>query len=409
MLRAVATRALVSVSFPARPAARGSRGQRVASLGAPRALAPRLVGGARRFAPGPSPQPPAVGAPRRGAFAATPSSSRASATDARDADAFEYSGRSSVYGDPALYELAFGFRDFDAEAAFLARLCRAHGSGAMRSVLELGAGPAWHSVSCVTTQGPCVAVALDNAPAMLERASRRARDAGCEGSVAVVRGDMTAFDADAMKAAARALVPLASNRADAGDSSNASTEKHENDASSFPGFDAVTVLLGTAAHLTTLEEAEACLRAAAAAAAPRGLVVLELEHPFDLFDGQLMDAHGDAWDREIEGGNGAKVLVEWGREGDAFDVETQIVERTVGINVVDETGRPPRDATSAFAPVEETVRCRVFTAPEIALLGKLAGLEVVATFGDMDETVPLTHEDANNMVIALRRTRTNAD
>ena len=57
------------------------------------------------------------------------------------------------------------------------------------------------------------------------------------------------------------MVPLASNRADAGDSSNASTEKYENDASSFPGFDAVTVLLGTAAHLTTLEEAEARMRA----------------------------------------------------------------------------------------------------------------------------------------------------
>ena len=166
----------------------------------------------------------------------------------------------------------------------------------------------------------------------------------------------------------------------------------------------MTILLGTAAHLTTLEEAEACLRAAAAAAAPDGLVVLELEHPFDLFDGQLMDAHGDAWDREIEGGGGTKVLVEWGREGDAFDVETQVVARTVGLNVVDENGTPPPDA--AFAPVEEVVPCRVFTAPEIALLGKLAGLEVVATFGDMDADVPLTHEDANNMVIALRRRKT---
>ena len=49
------------------------------------------------------------------------------------------------------------------------------------------------------------------------------------------------------------------------------------------------------------------------------------------------------------------------------------------------------------------MKCRVFTAPEIALLGKLAGLRVVATFGDMDTSVPLTHEDANNMVIVLKR------
>ena len=77
------------------------------------------------------------------------------------------------------------------------------------------------------------------------------------------------------------------------------------------------------------------------------------------------------------------------------------VERTVGVNVVDENGQTP--ANGAFTPVEEVVRCRVFTAPEIALLGKLAGLTVAATFGDMDADVPLTHEDANNMVIVLRR------
>ena len=385
------------MSLLVRAAARSARGARVASLGAPRALAPRLVGGVRRFAPNASPRPPAVGAPRRGSFSASASSRNASATDASDAGTTA-STRSSVYDDPALYELAFGFRDFDAEAAFLARLCRTHGSGAMRSILELGAGPAWHSVSCVITQRPCVAVALDNAPAMLARASQRARDAGCERSVAVVRGDMTSFDAAAMAARARELVPLPPLAAsEGGEGADASLRR-------FSGFDVVTILLGTAAHLTTLEEAEACLRAAAAAAAPDGLVVLELEHPFDLFDGQLMDAHGDAWDREIEGGGGTKVLVEWGREGDAFDVETQVVARTVGLNVVDENGTPPPDA--AFAPVEEVVPCRVFTAPEIALLGKLAGLEVVATFGDMDADVPLTHEDANNMVIALRRRKT---
>ena len=400
MLRTAATRARVSMSLLVRAAARSARGARVASLGAPRALAPRLVGGARRFAPNASPRPPAVGAPRRGSFSASASSRNASATDASDAGTTA-STRSSVYDDPALYELAFGFRDFDAEAAFLARLCRTHGSGAMRSILELGAGPAWHSVSCVITQRPCVAVALDNAPAMLARASRRARERGCEGSVAVVAGDMTSLDARALTRAANALVPTRRVSDSGNDRSN---DDDDDEANTFAGFDVVTVLLGTAAHLTTLEDAEACLRGAAECLAPGGIVVLELEHPYDVFDGQLMDAHGDAWDREIEGGGGTKVLVEWGREGDAFDVETQVVARTVGLNVVDENGTPPPDA--AFAPVEEVVPCRVFTAPEIALLGKLAGLEVVATFGDMDADVPLTHEDANNMVIALRRRKT---
>jgi hypothetical protein len=48
-----------------------------------------------------------------------------------------------------------------------------------------------------------VAVALDNAPAMLARAAQRAREQRCEQSVAVVSGDMTAFDVDAVTAAKR--------------------------------------------------------------------------------------------------------------------------------------------------------------------------------------------------------------
>ena len=382
-----------SMSLAATAAARGSRGARVASLGTPRAFARPLVGGARVFARDRSlPRSPSA-PPRRGAFRVSRRSSRFVAATDDGAEQKPTPVASSVYADPELYELAFGFRDFDAEAAFLARMCRTHAGRAMRSVLELGAGPAWHSVSCVTTQGPCVAVALDNTPAMLKRASQRALERGCEESVAVVAGDMTRLDARALKQTAQTLVPTRRVSDTADDRSN--------DDSPLAGFDVVTVLLGTAAHLTALEDAEACLRGAAECLAPGGIVVLELEHPYDLFDGQLMDAHGDAWDREVENGGGLKVLVEWGREGDPFDVETQIVERTVGINVVDENGRPP--ANGAFPPVEEVVRCRVFTAPEIALLGKLAGLTVAATFGDMDADVPLTHEDANNMVIVLRR------
>jgi hypothetical protein len=393
MLRAVSARALASMSLAARAAARGSRGARAASLGAPRALAPRLVGGAFRHAPR---SRPAWVAPRRGAFSSSRASDRRTAA-ATDESAVTEGTASSVYANPELYELAFGFRDFDKEAAFLASLCETHGPGRLRSLLELGAGPAWHSVSCVTTQGPCVAVALDNAPAMLARAAQRAREQRCEQSVAVVSGDMTAFDVDAVTAAKRALVPLSDEDQEVED-----------------GFDLVTILLGTAAHLTDLEDAEKCLRLASQSLARDGLVVLELEHPFDVFDGQLMDAQGDAWDREVEDGDlkGAKVLVEWGREGDPFDVETQIVERTVGLNVVDgETGKPfaSKDGAVLFAPVEEIVKCRVFTAPEIALLGKLAGLRVVATFGDMDTSVPLTHEDANNMVIVLKRKEDEAE
>ena len=97
---------------------------------------------------------------------------------------------------------------------------------------------------------------------------------------------------------------------------------------------------------------------------------------------------------------GVKVLVEWGREGDAFDVETHVVERTVGFNVLDVTTGQP---ASGYEPVEQIVRCRVFTAPEVDLLARLAGMRVCATYGDMDEDVPLDSEDAHNMLVVLKK------
>ena len=98
--------------------------------------------------------------------------------------------------------------------------------------------------------------------------------------------------------------------------------------------------------------------------------------------------------------DGVKVLVEWGREGDFFDVSTHVLERTVGFNVLDaETQKP----VSGWEPIEETVRSRIFTAPEIDALSRMAGLKMVATYGDMNVDTPLNSEDAHNMICVLKK------
>ena len=302
------------------------------------------------------------------AFAAAFQTPARLSTRANDADTSS-SSSASIYSDPRVYELAFGFRDFDAEIAFVRAACERLGTGRLDAFLELGAGPAWHSVACGQNIPGARAVAVDNSPAMLARARERVASANLESTVAVVEGDMTALDVDALRAAA-----------DAPD-----------------GFDAACILLGTAAHLVDTDDAVACLRGAADALRPGGVVILELEHPFDIFDGQLMDAQGDAWDREVDG---VKILVEWGREGDYFDVATHVVERTVGFNVVDPVTNAP---VAGWDPIEETVPCRVFTAPEIALVGRLAGLRVVGTFGDVNLDTALDDDDANNMIVVLKK------
>ena len=56
-----------------------------------------------------------------------------------------------VYDDPRTYELAFGFREFEKEARFMSALSERMGTGRpMTSLLELGAGPAWHSTATAT-------------------------------------------------------------------------------------------------------------------------------------------------------------------------------------------------------------------------------------------------------------------
>jgi hypothetical protein len=95
------------------------------------------------------------------------------------------------------------------------------------------------------------------------------------------------------------------------------------------------------------------------------------------------------------------VLVEWGREGDYFDVARHIVDRTIAFNVVDPaTGAP---VAGWGPPVETTVQCRVYTAPEVDALARLAGLTVAAVYGDMNVDTPLDDEQAHNMICVLKK------
>ena len=104
-----------------------------------------------------------------------------------------------VYDDPRTYELAFGFREFEKEARFMSALSERMGTGRpITSLLELGAGPAWHSTATATALPGAVAVAVDNAAPMLARARERVAHAKLTDRVAVVEGDMTSLDATAV-------------------------------------------------------------------------------------------------------------------------------------------------------------------------------------------------------------------
>ena len=70
---------------------------------------------------------------------------------------------------PALYDLAFGYRNYEEEVDFLIGQYQAlHEGKSPARVLELAAGPARHSIHALQLSKVEAATALDNSPEMVE-------------------------------------------------------------------------------------------------------------------------------------------------------------------------------------------------------------------------------------------------
>ncbi|MEW5306851.1 MAG: hypothetical protein WDW36_009289 [Sanguina aurantia] len=268
----------------------------------------------------------------------------------------------SIYARPDLYDLAFSYRVFEEEFGFLRKAHAKHAPGqVLNSVLELGCGPARHAIGLAKTGVPKV-TALDLSKAMLQHAEAKAKRARLSASVTMsfVQGDMS----------------------DMGDSCGGQR------------FDMVICLLGTFSHMTTNAAAGKCFGEVARHLSPGGVFILELSHPGDLFDGTFIlgDGGKEVW--EVPHGE-RKVLVEWGAEFDNFDPVTQVIDRTVSINVF--KGEVLEDS------LEEVVQYRQFTVQEIDMLATAHGMKIDGLYGEMRLDVDLSHEEAYRMVMVLKR------
>ncbi|WIA32247.1 hypothetical protein OEZ86_003094 [Tetradesmus obliquus] len=266
---------------------------------------------------------------------------------------------SSMYDRPQLYDDAFSYRDFTAEAKFLLGAYQQHAAdaGKLNTVLELGCGPANHAVQLAKRKAKVWA--LDANEAMLAYARDKAAAAGVE--VTAMDGDMSDFEVQGMSGS----------------------------------FDMVVCLLGTLSHMLDNKQAAACFKRVAQHLRPGGLFVLELAHPGDLFDGSLLlqDTGAEMWEVDKPG---RKMMVVWGTDVDQFDPESQVLERTVSIHTM-------KDGNMDECLLEEVVAYRQFTMQEIDLLATLTGMEVVGVYGDLDLNVSLNHEDAFRLVMCLRK------
>lgn len=171
--------------------------------------------------------------------------------------------------------------------------------------------------------------------------------------------------------------------------------------------DLVLCLLGTFSHLLDNDAASAAMACISQSLRSGGLLLLELAHPGDLFDGTFVigDCGKDMWEVPLSPPSGSsqssvewKLMVEWGAEFDEFDSVTQVVNRTVSVTTF--------CGEKVVHSLEEVVPQRQYTVQEIKLLGSIHGLELDTEhglYGEMDLKADLKADDAYRMIAILKK------
>jgi SAM-dependent methyltransferase len=277
-------------------------------------------------------------------------------------------GVTGIYDEPELYELACAYRDIPAEVSALRAWFATHFAGGddgaqavVGSVLELAAGPAEHARE-LARRG-LRATALDWSAAMCGYAASQAKAAGV--SLDVVEADMRDF---------RVAGP------DGGQAR----------------FGAAITMLNSACHLFTLDDLVRHLAAVRAHLVDGGLYIVELAHPADIFAPEPRTS--SEW--TVDAPDGLHAEVHWGGRGDRIDPLTQVTNEHMTITATSKDG--------IIRTVSDVVPNRFWTLTEftaaVALANaRAAGFELVASYGDFDETTALDAPTAWRMILVLRR------
>ena len=301
-----------------------------------------------------------------------------------------------IYSMPPLYDLAFGYRNYEEEVDFLLHVHDKYSSISNKDdlrVLELAAGPARHSLSALSEHTPSEVhsvVALDRSQDMVDYGYENAdyelgSPGGRRDDFTYVNGDMR-YIGDYIKTDATTM------------------------------FDTAWLLLGSMQHLLTNDDIIACFSSLYNSIKSGGTVVIELPHPRETFS--MGECTRNGWQVPLEDGDEkeyGELNIVWGEENDEFDPVSQIRHFTVGleltVNNVDDI--PKEEDTSILflqmskegkTSVKEIVPMRLYTLQEIDALARCAGFELVAKYGALAEDVSIEDEDeAFRMVCVLRR------
>ena len=250
-----------------------------------------------------------------------------------------------LYKHARVYDVAFGYRDFAAELAFLSACHARWGTGATDSFLEVAAGPGVHAI--VAAQVGLRATALDLAPDMMALCDRKAKAAGVH--VTTMVGDMRAFVVEQPVALA---------------------------------FNPITSI----SYLRTVDALREHMRSIARALRPGGVYVVENNHPKDFFT----DIHfvPSIWTMN-EGSLTVKTT--WLAEcPPRMDCAQQLYEAVARYEI---------DDNGATSEVRDRAWLRMTLPGELALAAELAGLEQRAILGDLD--VNATYDDTGWRAVSV--------
>lgn len=254
---------------------------------------------------------------------------------------------SEIYGTAALYDLAFSYRDFAKECAFLCSTFERLAGRAPKSFLEIAAGPGRHAQEMLASG--LDAVAMDLAPEMAAYGQQTAKQRGLE--LAYFVEDMTTFE-------------------------------------SSRNFDLVACMLCSATYLLTDTAFASHLTRVKDALTADGRYVLELPHPAES-DGPKTK---QAWSIRDDGG---ELHVEWREEGQEGTADQTYLTRA-------RLEYRPNDGSQPVIVTDKAPQ-RDVSPERLRRLAEAAGFSIESTLGALDENVTLDDPSAWRMVVVLRK------
>ena len=266
-----------------------------------------------------------------------------------------------IYSQPALYDLAFGYRDFEEEVEFLwQRHVDVTGQQPERT-LEVAAGPARHSLTALMAHDDVLKTAycVDNSNAMLHYATDIA-----EHELSIDEQKKFHYRVADMR--------------------NFSISE---------SVDTAWILLGSLQHMTTNNDVRQCLNSNNDCLVPGGTLVIELPHPRETFS--MVECTRNGWKVPLEDGEGegaGELSIIWGDDDDLFDPITQVRQFTVRMTL---------QGTEDDKIVTEVVPMRLFTTQEVEALATASNFRVASLHGALEEGVEANDEDAAYRLVVV--------